>query len=357
MQLEDLERRFGILSEEKRKLELGAHEESDLHYKKNGQLQSNLTQLSTAAISKDIEIREANNNLTAYKRIVDEKNFEIANLNKEIEAIEKDNAMSYSIKKDAEADLTILKSSHRVAQNEAESLVMVNEHLKKEQVSSAEKLRGAALEAARLERQIETAKGELETLRELNLRKDREIRIASEGRFSKIEEEKVESHNSRLLSEKASLSNKRNEIEIQIRLANRKLEEESIAAELKEKELRTLKYEPSIEARMELRELEKKNETLRVLMEHYKDDAEFQKRLRDQATMSKLQLSDEKKKLEKEAIMKEMEARAAKRELERVQGTHERLLDDKYEVSKELTAIKEHAELLENQNQTVSLNC
>ena len=108
-------------------------------------------------------------------------------------------------------------------------------------------------------------------------------------------------------------------------------------------------------AQQELRRFNQENEKLRTLVDKYKDDAQFQKRLRDQESTEKYRLEEEKQRLSKEAILKDIEARTAKKELEKYQDTHGQLIEERVMTSQELQALKEHTHLLESQNDNVTI--
>ena len=67
-----------------------------------------------------------------------------------------------------------------------------------------------------------------------------------------------------------------------------------------------------------------------------------------------MELELEKKKLENETLSKDIEARSAKKELEKIRDTHGMLLEGHVQRTEELNALKQHAEVLENQNATLN---
>ena len=139
----------------------------------------------------------------------------------------------------------------------------------------------------------------------------------------------------------------------------RKLKDTLELVDAKDKEIRsskatlTVTEDQTLETREETQKLQKDNDVLQSLLEKYKGDASFHKKVRDNEVVKKLEIEQEKKRLEREVLDKEIETRNVKKELEKVQEHKEILLDSHYQMNQELDALKEHAELLESQNKNV----
>ena len=71
--------------------------------------------------------------------------------------------------------------------------------------------------------------------------------------------------------------------------------------------------------------------------------------------MKKIEVAQNKKIIEKSLLQKDIEARSAKKELEKVKDLQDQLLEDHYQLNEQLSALKGHVEVLENQNYGVIL--
>eukprot|EP00826_Nyctotherus_ovalis_P016162 TRINITY_DN14661_c0_g2_i1.p1 TRINITY_DN14661_c0_g2~~TRINITY_DN14661_c0_g2_i1.p1 ORF type:complete len:369 (+),score=109.43 TRINITY_DN14661_c0_g2_i1:473-1579(+) len=121
-------------------------------------------------------------------------------------------------------------------------------------------------------------------------------------------------------------------------------------------ELKQLKTETELlkskrlEASNELAELKHENEDLQKVLEQHKKGADFQKSLRDLHALKKIELEKERDALKHKACSGEKEKNTAMKRLREIKDSREQLLEEKEQMSKEMYALKEHAEVLESRN-------
>eukprot|EP00831_Metopus_contortus_P001478 TRINITY_DN1052_c0_g1_i1.p1 TRINITY_DN1052_c0_g1~~TRINITY_DN1052_c0_g1_i1.p1 ORF type:complete len:570 (-),score=136.84 TRINITY_DN1052_c0_g1_i1:11-1525(-) len=356
-QLQDLEYRFNLLQEEKARQEVELREKEGLYFGRSSALDGDLSKLHMTLSDHELTIKQGSVELETYKRMVEDKNAELAKLKKDLMNYEGENVSIFSRKKSAEVELEVAKSSQKIAQSESDSLYLANERLKKDKMGSAEKLRGAELEVSRLQRKIEDAELELRGIQSLIAQRDRELSMAREGRLvSQSEGDHLLLSNSKLRDEKSDLLRKKADLELQLQVASKRLDDELYLADIKDKELRSMRSGVSLEEtrgfdeRETLKKLHRENETLNYLLDKYRDDVNVQRRLRNEETTKKLELSAEKKRVEREALMKDIETRAAQRELETAKSVQSSVTEDQIQLSQELSAVRDHADVLEHQN-------
>ena len=359
-QVYDLEHRFKIVQEEKSRIDRDARDRDELHLQKHESLQTDSRVLRSTLEAKDAELRDIRANIASYKTLADEKNYEIERLKKDAAQFDVENASLLRQKRNAETDLALAHDTKSVAENESQRLLLENDQLAKKQADAETNLHATDLEIARLSRAIEAA--ELEYGREQRevTQAERDLDLARQGRkLNQAEADKQLVLNSRLQEEKEALALRTKDLDLQVLRANQKLDDALALLATREKELRDMRAgtayadEKGYAVTEQLRKAQKENETLHILLGKYRDDVDYHKRLREEESLKKYQLSAEKKRLEREALSKSIEAQSAKRELERVQDKHEQILGEKDQLTDELDAMKQHANVLESQNVTV----
>ena len=360
----DMEHQIKLLQEEKARMDVDAREREDLQYRKNVNIQEELQRVNGSILDLEKQARDLASNLNVHKTLVEDKNAEIAKLKSEIAEIDGENARIARDKRNAEADLSVMKNGHRAAKDETDSLFVQNEKLKKDQSLSQSHLYESEIEVQKLNKRIEDTQIELDYIRSQSFKKEKDIELAREGKkLNQAEADSLLIKNNRLQDEKADLLKNIKNLELDIKIASQKLDDALVAVESKDKDLKAVRtgsiYAETREFKTseEIKRYKKDNETLQILLDKYRKDSEIQKKLRDEEAMRKYQLEDEKKKLSRDALLKDIEARTAKKELEKVQESHERLLDERVQISQELDAVKEHTDLLEYQNRTVRTLC
>ena len=130
-------------------------------------------------------------------------------------------------------------------------------------------------------------------------------------------------------------------------LSYNEMKEEQLKKQLSNAEINSIEY------KSKFMEVKKEKEIYEILAEKNKREDEENRRQRHAYLSNSVALMEEKKKLESKLYNKEIEASHAKRDLNLIQETHEEVLEDKHQKESELEAMKEHAEVLFNQNKSV----
>ena len=335
-QMLDLEHRFRVLQEEKSRaeLELRAREPS---------LDYLLLKDRQDLADKERAIQDASAELLAYKHLLEDKNADVARLKSQLSSYTRESVLLRSEKRVAESGLTPALESKSDVQAQIDHLSAVNSRLGQIEADTSAKEREKALEAARLRARLR----ELEELTTLQRQKARQL--VAEARAPGLgsrESERLLDANLNLQVEKRALSRKEIELELELRKSKLKLDDALLLVEVKEKDMKSA-------TRADVNKLEQENESLRFLLEKYRNDVETQKRLRNDEIYQKLEIEREKKRVANEALDKELEARRAKRELAQYQESHGQLLDERSQILGELDTLKDHTELLASQNASV----
>ncbi len=355
-----MEQRFKLLQEEKARAERDAREREDLLLNKSDLLQGELKRLSDTSSDKQRQVKDTEVELNAYKDLVAEKNGEIAKLKDELARYTEESDSLSNAKRNAEADLDVLREGRKAAQTEVERLRSLNDNLVRAQAQSKDKEQDSAQEAYGLGRKLDDLTTQLEMVQKDRAQRENEADVAAENRMMKQKElDGIAVNNSRLREENRMLSDRVGGLEIELKRLSQRVEDSMTLLDAKEKELRNVKSsanyaeDRSLAANAELGKLKKDNDGLQLLLDKYRNDVEFQKRLREEEAIKKLEVEQDKRRLEKEALNKDLEARSAKRELEKVKDTHGQLLGEKLQLNQELDALKEHTDLLQSQNANV----
>ena len=349
-----------MLQDEKYRAEKDSKEREVLGWQKTDNLQAELQMLNDTLANRQRDLKDIDAELYAYKSLLDEKNGEIARLKKDLTGHEEESFFLSKEKRAVEGELLASRDSRLVAQNEVDTLAAGNERLAKEKAMIEERARATELDALRLRSQI----GELETrlaiAKKDRAQKEAELDIVLDGKKTiKEDANKLSAYNGQLSGESQDLSNSVKSLELQLARARQKCDDSFALLDAKEKELAraksglTYSEDRSLNATAEFRKLRQDNETLQRLLDSYRKDVDFQKKLREIEATKKLEVELEKRKLENEALSKDLEARSAKKELEKVKDHHDQILEDKYQLNQELNALKEHTDILESQNTTV----
>lgn len=356
-----MDHRYAILREEKERTEKDAIIREQQIISRNENIQSEIKRLNDILVEKQIALKDVEAEIAAYKQLAEEKGNEILYLQNELTSV---NERSVSILKDkrlAETDLHVSREGKTNASLEAESLFLTNKRLSQAEAEAKERQRDANLEVARLDRKLADISLQIEAIRKHSALKETELQEAHEGRYSNQREADILIQaNKKLLDEKEYMAMKARELEIQQAKLRQNLDNTLALMEIKEKDLKNarlgLSYseEKSVAVKSDLYKLKKENESLHLLLDKYRNDADFQKMLTTEEMKKKAEVAKEKEKLEREAMLKEYEARKAKEQLTKIQDTHEYLLDNKIQLNQELEALKEHTDLLESQNKSVS---
>lgn len=356
----DLDHRFNLLKEDKERLDKDIALREELQYKKQDNLNSELSALERTLVAKEQQIRQGNLDLNTYKELIEAKNYEISKMKKDIATHQSESIELSSHKKVVESDLAETEKTRKLAENETENMRYLNDRLRKSLVEIEASIKQSELDIASLTRKLQVAELELNDIEKKMVQRENEIELAKSGvKLSQNEADTLAIQNSKVKDENVRSSLKINDFEQEITRLTRQIDDANSLLAVKDKDYKsvisgtTYSNSQDIEARAEIRTLKQENDTLQSLLDKYKGDVELQRKIRNQEVLQKMELEEQKKRVEKEALNKSIEARIAKRELDKIQDSHERLLEDKQQLSQELSAVKEHADVLESQNKNV----
>jgi chromosome segregation ATPase len=359
-QIADLEHRFRLVQEEKNRMDADAKERQDLQFRKSNALQENLKRSNMALTDIEAEIRDQTRKLDEQKVLIESRNEEIIRLRKTLSDLADEGERIQRAKNSLELELKDAHEDHRTVERQVSDFVEESEQLRKVKAVEENRMREAEAEVEQLRRRLREIQAMSGAAEQEHAQKVREIDEASQfQRYTQGEIDTLTVKNRQLQDDNEILGKKMEELEGQLRLANRKLDDVSRLVDEKEKELKSARTGSAqasgqeLATREELRKFRQENENLQTLLDKYKNDAQFHKRLREEEANAKLKLEEEKQRLSREARVKEAEAQNARRELERYQDSHGQLLEERMMTAQELEALKEHASLLESQNENV----
>jgi chromosome segregation protein len=362
-QIHDLEHKFRLLQNEKNRTEVEARNKEAAQLNQHESLKGEIQRMNLLLYDAEQELRDRLSELSAQKALIENRNVDITRLRKLVADMEDESICIHRARSDLQQELEAAHNARRLAEQGATRRAEDGEVIRRAREAEESRLRNAIAEAEKLSRRLVDLQATVDSIESQSAQKDEEaMAISQMKRQTQDEVDSLTLKNSRLQEEKQALLNKIKDLEAQSRLADRKLEDITVLIDAKEKELKTMRsssaYVESKEAasRQDLRKLQTENENLQVLLDKYRDDAQLHKQLRDKEAQMKYQLEEEKNRLSREALVKSLEAQTAKKELKRYQGSHDQLLQERAMVSQELEAIKEHANLLESQNMTVTLH-
>ena len=348
------------MQEEKLRAERDAKDREDLLRNKADLLQVEVRRLNDNASDKQKFVKDTSVEVSAYKDLLAEKNDEISRLRDDLAKTTEETEILAKEKKSLENELESFTESRRAAEAEVMRLKDVSDKLVRSHDLTTLKERDTAMEVARLNRKLQDIESELSLAQKERGQRENDTEIARESkRTAQRDLDRLLEMNAKFKDENAELNDRIRALDMELAKLSRRFDDSSMLLDAKEKELRNIRSSISytedkgLEANSEFARVKKENDTLQLLLDRYRGDAEFQKRLLEEEARKKMDLEQEKKKLERVALNKELEARDAKRELEQVQDVHGRLLDDRVQLSEELEALKQHAGLLESQNMNV----
>jgi len=350
-QLSELRSQYQEMLKQREDYELAAREKRNNILNQEEELRTDLRKLQL--VQEEVQTKEniAKRKLDQYKEMLKYKNDILLKLGEDTKKFEEISQNNEKSKVELQADLENLKKTKEVLQNELESLWLLNEKahkdVRKAEESSTEKYN----EACTLQRKIDDLKTEIE-LYNVNIEKKKtELELAREAKNLK------EGDSYELSNRNQELEKQVSELSDSLRKAEEKADELSKIFDYEISEVTQKGNElASIRENLissDIKRLKEDNEGLKLLLEKYRQDAEAEKRLREEETFARIEIAKEKERIEREALSKDLEARSAERELARIKETHDQILEDKLAATEELNAIKEHVDLLESQNNQV----
>lgn len=359
-QLLDLEYRFKALQEEKFKIERDAKECREVLQNKGLVLQDEIQRLNESVRDRQNRLKDTGLEVSTYKNLLVDKDAELSKLRLELRNSNEENTLLTKDKQMLENELGALIDGRRRAEMDLIRLKEANENsIRGADVGRAkERDSGANLDGAR--RRLSALESELAALQKDHAHSLSALDLARDKqRSTQLDLSRLLDINDKVTSENSSLVVRIGGLEREFGQLRQRLEDASAVLGTREKELLGVRSEivrtedKSAEAAGELAQMHKENDTLKVVTDKYRNDAEFQKKFREDEARQKLMLEEEKRRLEREALSKEFEARNVKKELEQIHLTSERLMGNHDQLNQELEALRQHAGLLESHNVTV----
>lgn len=341
-------------------MELDAKEQLNEHSLKSAELEAEQASLQSSLKSLESEAGERSSNLAALKSLLEDRNAEVSRLRRGLVDLGEEESCAARARRALEEELKAAQNGRIVAERQRTSLMELRERLNKTKEVEQERIRAGEQLSIELDRRLVDLQGMIDEVEKECERNEMEIEDASQlRRQAKEEADSLLLKNSRLQSDKEKFIKKIEDLELQCRAIDRKLGDASMLIAGRDKELESIRSNTAytenkvLAATEELRKLKSENETLEALLSKYRNDVEFHKRLRDEETIQKYRLEEERKRLSRETLLKDIEAQTARTQLQRYQDSHSQLLEQNSLAAQELQAIKDHAALLESQNLSV----
>lgn len=356
----DSEHQVKLLHDENFRTVRDAKEREDALLLKINDLQDDLKRLNVILSDKQAQLRSTDNELIATKQLYEDKLKETANLRSKIAKLEDELKNAHLLNRELQNKIEDISAQNISAHNEIDSLVLMNEKLTKFNNEEIVKGRNLTDQYHILEGRFHDLQVENDLIKRSNTTKDQQIGDLDNSR--RVAQKEIDVLRGNCAQYEVQLDNRDRKIkdmENQLSDLNNHLTVTLSKVESRENYINTLNEknvkteERAIRAESELNKLDKENNSLHDLLDKYRNDVEIHKKLREEQILKKYELEQEKKRLEREALNKDIEARTAKRELEKIQDTKQRLMGEHLYLNQELEALKEHAELLESQNSNV----
>eukprot|EP00826_Nyctotherus_ovalis_P017670 TRINITY_DN1521_c0_g1_i34.p1 TRINITY_DN1521_c0_g1~~TRINITY_DN1521_c0_g1_i34.p1 ORF type:complete len:317 (-),score=88.60 TRINITY_DN1521_c0_g1_i34:153-1103(-) len=256
--------------------------------------------------------------------------------------------------------MAVMKETCLNVERDSNSLSVLNEQIDKEKFAIEAQVKDAEADILVLRRRIEEVETRLELAQRRKAQKESEL--AAEISNKNANRDEVTRLNSAGLKIEQEVNELEKELSVlEVRLSNsyKQCDDRNLLLSAKDSELMQVKTalsraeDRSLAASTDFRKAREDNDTLQRLLDQYKKDVDFQKKLREIEMSKKHELEIEKRRLQNEALSKEIEARSALQSLERVKDSHGQLLGDRVQLDDELNALRQHAEVLETQNMSL----
>lgn len=357
----EAEYQLKLLEDEKFRTERDSKEREDALQLKIDDLQDDLKRLGNILTGKQEQLKATDTELIETKKRCDFLMKELARLKNDIGGLESNFKDLQIENRTLQSKVEASEAQNKAANNEIDSLTIMNEKLNKINNEKASKEREYERELHDLESELQRTKMESEVLKRNNSSKDKELENVENSRVMlRREVDTLKGNCARYEDQLDERDHKIKDMEGQLSELNNHLTITMSKIESRENYINSLNdkvtksEEKSYKAESEIARLKKENDSLHNLLDKYRSDVEAHKKYKEDQMMAKYELEQQKKQLEREMLSREIEARTAKRELEKVQEVKEKLAGDRYNLNAELEALKEHAELLESQNDNVS---
>ena len=296
----------------------------------------------------------------AYKDILDRKNRDIALLKGEL-AEEMDNARrNLGDKKQVEEELSMTRETKFLTGEELKEAELSNSRLNNIRSDNMSLIRERDLDVNRMERKNMEATDEILLLQKEKKGLETELDIARDGRrANQLEVDRMLVLNQKLMEENKDRDSIIANIDYDIKRQGKRDADQGFLLDAKERQLRdarqAINYAEDIgkESKTSLAKVLREKETLQHVAEMNKKDALINNKLRREEMEMNLQLSAEKKRLERNLLDREVETYGLQKEIGKQNALKGNLYDENASLENEVNALKSHTGLLMSQNKEV----
>jgi chromosome segregation ATPase len=292
--------------------------------------------------------------------MLDEKSMDISKVKTQLNEFLEQNSRLVSEKQQLGTELDIVREGRKANQREIDRLLNLNERLALEQSKNTDQIKDYEMQIMKKNRNIGEGNDNIKSLLDQKRDLEVELDIAREGRRSNQKElDRMILTSNKLAEEKNREEERVKDYAHMLSKLEQKVDDSNFLYVNKEKELTGVKEalnyaeDKNAESRLELKKLHNDKSTLEQLTVMHKKEADVQKMMREEELNKNLQLSTEKKRLERNLMDKELEAYTVKRELDKIAEEKDATVGIKDDLEREVDALRDHMTLLSSQNQQV----
>ena len=316
----DLQRRFRNLQEQKLNFENAIMDKEKRMSEQNAQLKQNakLSQRNAEEYTKKLANLQAE--AAAYKEVSEDKNIEISQLKNELmkaKIIHDNLARSKNVIQSETKEET---DKCKIAEEEIDQLIAQNDMISRKQAKVAAKEKDNALLILRLNREIDDLSSKLDHAVSTHKEKDEELNHLIHGKskcggdIKNITEAIAQQDKS---GKQCVLDIK--DLELRINRAKQQLADHSALSEVKDREIASAGSDLSFVEQKnaaafdEIKRIQSRNETLRIEVEQWRNEANEERRKRDRETVLQLEMEQDKRKLVRDLEARAIELKIAKK--------------------------------------------
>ena len=355
--MNELESKYSELRNVKILQENDARAKEETNQKLVDQLKAELLTIRREIDEKQLYLLVVLSQIKSYQNLIAEKENEYHNLNNELNSI---NLVNNELNKniiDLSTELNNQKNEKFDRIQKVDTARILNNSLLREKRLLEEKIKKYELDLGHSNRRLIQASDENNLLSAEKKKLEGDLDIIKESKINLQREiEKMMMDNTNLLEVKRILEEKSKELIVHMQDLERRISETCILISMKEREINEAKQNLNFTesktnvASEQLRQLLREKDTLEMLMNQYKKEADANNKLKDENAAKVSELQVEKVKLESIYAIKEMDSLKVKKEIENLGQSHIILKEENIYLAREINALKEHASILEKQN-------
>jgi len=314
--------------------------------------------LNELLAAKHQQLKEVESELLKAKEVINEKSTEILVLRAQFETNREEMLKHTEERKSMEKEFTSVVDARKSMQLELDRVVSLNDRLTKANRESMDKERERSIENGKQGKHIDELNVEIEIIHKEFEQKQKELEIVKESKKATQKDlDKATITITKLQDELSRVGVNSKDLDDDRTSLNKRLNETIEILGSKEEEIRALqKSLNAYEERMMdgdniSAKLGQDYDLLKLSFDKCEDELNRQKQLIADEVGLRRQLEAENKRLERELISKDMEVKSSKKETDKV--TVNQLLEERYQLTQECEALREHASILQTQNQSV----